>query len=83
MMSMDLKFSTDQVNSYQINTPVYQGPLDLLLELIESADLDITTLALAQVTDQYLKHLEKMQDLPPDEISAFLVIAAKLIQIKI
>ena len=82
MMSMDLKFSTDQVNSYQINTPVYQGPLDLLLELIESADLDITTLALAQVTDQYLKHLEKMQDLPPDEISAFLVIAAKLIQIK-
>ena len=82
MMSMDLKFSTDQVNSYQINTPVYQGPLDLLLELIESSDLDITTLALAQVTDQYLKHLEKMQDLPPDEISAFLVIAAKLIQIK-
>ena len=82
MMSMDLKFSTDQVNAYQIDTPVYQGPLDLLLQLIESADLDITTLALAQVTDQYLKHLNKMQDLPPDEISAFLVIAAKLIQIK-
>jgi len=82
MVIMDLKFSTDQVNTYKINTPVYQGPLDLLLQLIEGAELDITTLSLAQVTDQYLKHLEKLQDMPPDEISAFLVIAAKLIQIK-
>lgn len=79
---MDIKFSTDEVESYQINTPVYQGPLDLLLQLIENAELDITSLALAQVTEQYLNHLEKKQDLPPDEISAFLVIAAKLIQIK-
>ncbi|MCJ7716818.1 MAG: segregation/condensation protein A [Anaerolineales bacterium] len=79
---MELKFSTDQVNSYKIDTPVYQGPLDLLLQLIETSELDITTLALAQVTNQYLKHLEKLQNLPPDEISAFLVIAAKLIQIK-
>ena len=82
IMPMDLKFSTDQGNSYQIDTPVYQGPLDLLLQLIENAELDITSLSLAQVTEQYLKHLEKMQNLPPDEISAFLVIAAKLIQIK-
>lgn len=79
---MELKFSTDQVDQYQINIPVYQGPLDLLLQLIESAELDITTLALAQVTEQYLKHLEALQDLPADEMSAFLVIAAKLIQIK-
>jgi segregation and condensation protein A len=79
---MDLKFSTAQVDQYQIDTPVYQGPLDLLLQLIETAELDITSLALAQVTEQYLKHLETLQDLPPDEISAFLVIAAKLIQIK-
>ena len=82
ILPMDLQFSTDQVNSYQINTAVYQGPLDLLLQLIENAELDITSVSLAQVTDQYLKHLETMQDLPPDEISAFLVIAAKLIQIK-
>lgn len=82
IMTMDLKFSTNQVDQYQIDTPVYQGPLDLLLQLIESAELDITTLALAQVTEQYLQHLAVFQDLPPDEISAFLVIAAKLIQIK-
>lgn len=79
---MDLTYSEDTESTYKIDTPVYQGPLDLLLQLIENAELDITTLALAQVTDQYLKHLEEMQDLAPDEISAFLVIAAKLIQIK-
>jgi len=79
---MDLAYSEEAENAYKIDTPVYQGPLDLLLQLIENAELDITTLALAQVTDQYLKHLEEMQDLAPDEISAFLVIAAKLIQIK-
>lgn len=79
---MNLSYSADTANAYKIDTPVYQGPLDLLLQLIENAELDITTLALAQVTDQYLKHLEVMQDLAPDEISAFLVIAAKLIQIK-
>ena len=79
---MDLSYSADTANAYKIDTPVYQGPLDLLLQLIENAELDITTLALAQITEQYLKHLAEMQNLPPDEISAFLVIAAKLIQIK-
>ena len=78
---MDLTYSEDTTNVYKIDTPVYQGPLDLLLQLIENAELDITTLALAQVTDQYLKHLAEMEDLPPDEISVFLVMAAKLIQI--
>ncbi len=79
---MELSAYPGRETSYKIVTPVYQGPLDLLLQLIENAELDITSLALAQVTDQYLKHLETLQDLPADEISAFLVIAAKLIQIK-
>lgn len=79
---MELQSTAGQDDGYQIVTPVYQGPLDLLLQLIENAELDITSLALAQVTDQYLKHLEELEDLPADEISAFLVIAAKLIQIK-
>ena len=34
MVGMDLKFSTDQLNTYKIDTPVYQGPLDLFLQLI-------------------------------------------------
>ncbi len=47
---------------YRVKLPAYEGPLDLLLQLIERAELDITRLALAQVTDQYLEHLRLMQD---------------------
>jgi segregation and condensation protein A len=74
--------ATQQAKSYTVSTPVYEGPLDLLLQLIERAELDITRLALAQVTDQYLEHLRHLQDRAAEEVSAFLVIAAKLLQIK-
>ena len=68
--------------SYEVATPVYQGPLDLLLQLIERAELDITRLSLAHVTDQYLEYLQNLAEHSAEEISAFLVIASKLIQIK-
>ena len=68
--------------NYRVNTPVYEGPLDLLLNLIEHAELDITTVSLATVTDQYLVYINSLEQINADEISAFLVIAAKLIQIK-
>jgi segregation and condensation protein A len=71
-----------QTEHYRIQTPVYEGPLDLLLELIERAELDITVLALAQVTDQYLAYLKSLEERDPAEVSAFLVIAARLLQIK-
>jgi segregation and condensation protein A len=67
---------------YQVSTGLYSGPLDLLLTLIEKAELDITKLALAQVTDQFLAYLEQLTEKDPTEISYFLVVAAKLIQIK-
>ena len=78
---MDLNVASHQASGYTVATPVYEGPLDLLLQLIEHAELDITALALASVTDQYLAYIHKMQ-VPADEISAFLVVAAKLLQIK-
>jgi len=71
-----------QTEHYRIQTPIYEGPLDLLLELIERAELDITALALAQVTDQYLAHLQGLENRDPAEVSAFLVIASRLLQIK-
>lgn len=71
-----------QTESYKVCTEVYEGPLDLLLELIERAELDITRLALAQVTDHYLSYLSELQDRDPAEVSAFLVIATRLVQIK-
>jgi len=79
--AMDLNVAGHQTGGYTVTTPVYAGPLDLLLQFIEHAELDITALALAQVTDQYLNYIHQMQ-VPADEISAFLVVAAKLLQIK-
>jgi segregation and condensation protein A len=69
-------------SDYTIHTDVYDGPLDLLLDLITKAELDITRLSLAAVTDEYLAHLEQMQQTSAVEVSGFLVVAAKLIQIK-
>ncbi len=73
-----------QLNStaYTVELPVFQGPLDLLLSLIEQEELDITKVSLAQVTDQYLAYLDVIQETDPDELTDFLVIAAKLILIK-
>ena len=79
---VDFQIASHQSEGYQISTDVYSGPLDLLLQLIEKAELDITKLALAQVTDQYLEYLHELQEQNAAEVSAFLVIAARLVQIK-
>jgi len=79
---MNLEIASHQSRAYRVATPVYEGPLDLLLQLIEHAELDITKLALAQVTDQYLEYIHHLKELAVEELSAFLVIAAKLLQIK-
>jgi segregation and condensation protein A len=68
--------------TYSIDLPDFQGPLDLLLKLIEQEELDITKIALAHVTDQYLAHLNLLREINPDELTDFLVVAAKLILIK-
>ena len=60
----------------------FEGPLDLLLQLIEKEELDITEVSLLQVTEQYLDYLEKVEDKKPDELADFLLIAAKLLYIK-
>lgn len=79
---MVLNAFNQQNEDYTIATPVYEGPLDLLLQLIERAELDITKLSLAMVTEQYLEYIHHLPDLSADAVSAFLVIAAKLLQIK-
>lgn len=81
---VSLQVAAHQIEAYRVNTAVYEGPLDLLLQLIERTELDITSLALAQVTNQYLAYLRAMQDIDQDaaEVSGFLVIAARLVQIK-
>jgi len=67
---------------YQVRLPVFEGPLDLLLHLIEREELDITTIALTQVTDQYMAYLAQLEQRQVKELADFLVVAAKLLLIK-
>mgnify|MGYP000859453443 CR=1 FL=1 len=71
----------DRAN-YQVALDVFEGPLDLLLRLIEREELDITRVSLAMVADQYLAHVALLQQLSAANLADFLVIAAKLLVIK-
>jgi segregation and condensation protein A len=67
---------------YTFQLPAFEGPLDLLLKLIEREELDITEIALAQVADQYLAHVRALDAPDPSALSSFLVMAARLLVIK-
>lgn len=68
--------------AYHIRLEQFEGPLDLLLSLIEKEKLDITHVSLAKVADQYLKYLETEESISLDNLAAFLSVAARLILIK-
>ncbi len=67
---------------YQLKLPYFEGPLDLLLHLIERDELDITTVSLVQVTDQYLAQIHSLQQINLDALADFVSIGAKLVYLK-
>jgi segregation and condensation protein A len=67
---------------YQITLDAFRGPLDLLLYLIRRAEVSITDIPIAQITDQYLAFLRQLDDIDIDVAGEFLVMAATLIEIK-
>ncbi|PZR99572.1 MAG: hypothetical protein DLM69_07280 [Candidatus Chloroheliales bacterium] len=72
-----------QQTRYEVRLPEFDGPLDLLLRLIEKNELEITKIALADVADQYLAYVRSAEQRPNvGDIAAFLVVAAKLLYIK-
>ncbi len=68
--------------TYHVKTDKFEGPLDLLLELIEKEKLNITELSLAHVADQYLDHIRDNENIHLENLAEFLSVAAKLILIK-
>ena len=60
----------------------FDGPLDLLLELVEEKKLDILTVRLGDLADEYLARVRAMPSLPADEVSAFLALASRLVLLK-
>src|SRR3990172_8370502 len=67
---------------YQIHLPAYDGPLDLLLDLIRKQQINICDIPIAMITDQYLQALRVMEEMDIDVASDFLLMAATLIYIK-
>src|SRR2546430_8792905 len=70
---------------YVVHLPIFEGPLDLLLHLIEKRQMEITTSSLVAVTDQYLAYLQQWQEpysMPLANMAAFISIAARLLYVK-
>ena len=67
---------------YRINLPVYEGPLDLLLDLIRKQEMDIHNIPIAKITEQYLDYLHRLEKLDIDVSADFIYTAATLIHIK-
>ncbi len=68
--------------TYHVKTAVFEGPLDLLLQLITRHQVDVTAVSLGDLVGEYLAYLDEMRALDLDVTSEFLLIAATLIQLK-
>ncbi len=77
--SNDMLLSSD---AYRFKLDNFEGPLDLLLHLIKDAKLDIATVKLADITEQYLEYMQDIKNVDMDKASEFITVAATLIEIK-
>lgn len=68
--------------AYDVTTPVYEGPFDMLLQLILKEQVDIYEVNLSTIVDAYLAEIERMQELDLDVATGFLLIAATLVELK-
>src|ERR1035437_8793807 len=68
--------------SFTIKTQTFEGPLDLLLDLIEKHKLFISDISLAKVTDDFIAHIKQFENMPMGESAHFILIASTLLLIK-
>jgi len=70
------------MTEYKVDLDNYNGPLDLLLYLIKRSEIDIYDIPIAEITKQYVEYVEMLEQLDPDYIAEFLVLAATMMEIK-
>jgi len=68
--------------AYKVKTAGFEGPFDLLLQLVSRQRLDVNAISIVEVTDQYLEHIERLRELDLDVASDFLLVAATLLEMK-
>lgn len=72
----------NQQSDWEVNLDIFEGPLDLLLHLINQLEIDIYDIPIAKITDQYLNYIHSMNILELDTAGNYLVMAATLMSIK-
>lgn len=72
----------NMATAFAVKTDVFEGPLDLLLNLVEKRKLFINDVSLASVADEYVAHVKKFEDFPVAEAAQFIVVASTLVLIK-
>lgn len=68
--------------SYEVRLEVFEGPLDLLLNLVSRERLDVADVSMSSITDDYLKAVRRMEEVDLEVASGFLVLAATLLELK-
>src|SRR5689334_22763292 len=68
--------------SFTVKTQAFEGPLDLLLDLIEKKKLFVNDISLAKVTDDFIEHVKQFENLPMGEAAHFILVASTLLLIK-
>lgn len=66
----------------QLSLPMFEGPLDVLLRLIERSQLDVTDVSLVSITDQFLAYVSSLSDIPADLLAEFTALATRLLLLK-
>ena len=67
---------------YEVKIDIFEGPLDLLLHLINQLEIDIYDIPMTEITNQYMEFIQKMKNIQLDIASEYLVMAATLLAIK-
>lgn len=68
--------------SYEINTELYEGPMELLLELVDKKKLDIYDISINKITSQYIEYISDLKKMDMDIASEFIFMATRLLEIK-
>jgi segregation and condensation protein A len=78
----DASVTTADRSPFEVRLDNFEGPFDLLLSLISKHKLDVTEIALSQVTDEFIAHIKKLPDDDLEETTSFLLVAATLLDLK-
>src|SRR5437763_1474583 len=70
------------MDDYEVDLPIFHGPLDLLLYLVKRDELDLLDIPIAHITAQFLRYLDALQVLDVEAAGEFLVMAATLMELK-